>query len=168
MSASRVANSETFNVSTPSPREIRLTRLFDAPRLLVWDVLHNAEHIRHWWGALGEGYSVPVCEIDFRVGGKWRFINQTAKGERAEFYGEYFEIDAPGRVVSSEVFAPFPESPSRVTTVLTEEDSKTRITLTAEYPSPEVRDMVLGTGMERGAALSYDQIEVIAARLAGN
>jgi uncharacterized protein YndB with AHSA1/START domain len=162
MPASPAANSGTFTVTTPSDREIRMTRLFDAPRALVFEAMTRPEHIKHWWGNLGAGYSVPVCEVDFRVGGKWRFVNQTPSGESAGFYGEYREIAPPDRVVFTEFFEPFPDTESVVTAVLTDEDGKTRLTATVAYPSREVRDMVKATGMERGAALSYDRLEDVA------
>src|SRR5829696_8665034 len=159
MAASRVANSGTFKVTTPSDTEIHFTRLFDAPRHLVFEAMTKPEHIKRWWGNLGEGYSVPVCEVDLRPGGKWRFVNQTPRGESAAFYGEYREVAPPDRVVFTEFFEPFPDTESVVTAVLTEEDGKTRLTATVAYPSREVRDMVKATGMERGAALSYDRLE---------
>ncbi len=158
MIASATANRESYEVSTPSEQEIRLTRLFDAPRQLVFEAMTKPEHIRRWWGNLGEGYSVPVCEVDFRVGGKWRFVNRHAKGD-AVFYGEYLEISAPSKVVFTEIFEPFPESVSVVTSILSEEGGKTRLTATVRYPSLAVRDMVLGTGMARGAGVSYDRLE---------
>jgi uncharacterized protein YndB with AHSA1/START domain len=165
MAVKSVANSETFKVTTPSDREIRLTRLFDAPRELVFEAMSKPEHIRQWWGNLGEGYSVPICEVDLRVGGAWRFANRTPKGEMAVFYGVYREIAPPERVVFTEIFEPFPDAESVVTAVLTPENGKTRFTATCLYPSLEVRDMVLQTGMEKGAALSYDRLEEVAARL---
>jgi uncharacterized protein YndB with AHSA1/START domain len=164
MPVGSAANSDTFTVTTPSDREIQLTRLFDAPRHLVWEAMNKPEHIKRWWGRLGEGYSVPVCEVDLRPGGKWRFVNRHPKGE-AEFYGEYREIVPPERVVFTEIFAPFPDSGSLVTAVLTEENDKTRLTVTAQYPSLEVRDMVIGTGMAKGAAASYDRLEEVASEL---
>jgi uncharacterized protein YndB with AHSA1/START domain len=141
-----------------------MTRLFNAPRQLVFDAMSKPEHVRQWWGQLGEGYSVPVCEIDFRVGGGWRFVNRHPKGE-AVFYGEYREIAPPGRVVFTEIYEPFPEAVSVVTSELTEESGKTRLTVTARYPSRAVRDLVLGTGMERGAAASYDRLEDLVEKL---
>ena len=164
MPVSSAANSDTFTVTTPSEREIRMTRLFNAPRHLVWEAMSKPEHIKRWWGCLGKGYSVPVCEVDLRPGGKWRFVNRHPKGE-AEFYGEYREIVPPERVVFTEIFAPFPDAGSLVTAVLTEENDKTRLTVTAQYPSLEVRDMVIGTGMAKGAAASYDRLEEVAAEL---
>ena len=165
MAVSSVANSETFAVSTPSDSEIRMTRLFDAPRHLVFEAMSKPEHIKRWWGCLGEGYSVPVCEVDLRPGGRWRFVNRTPTGETAAFYGVYREIVPPERVVFTEIFEPFPDSPSVVTSVLSEENGKTRMTVTCLYPSVDVRDMVLKTGMERGAAISYDRLEEVALEL---
>jgi uncharacterized protein YndB with AHSA1/START domain len=159
MAASTVSNSDTFKVTTPSDREIVLTRLFDAPRRLVFDAtMTKAEHVRRWWGILDDRYSVTVCEIDLRPGGAWRFVGRGPAGEVA-FYGVYREIAAPERLVYTEIFEPFPDVESVVTQILTEERGKTRLTVTALYPSLEVRDSVLKTGMERGAALSYDRLE---------
>jgi uncharacterized protein YndB with AHSA1/START domain len=170
MVASSVANSGTFKVTLPSDREIRLTRLFDAPRALVFEAMTKPEHIRRWWGILDERYSVPVCEVDLRVGGAWRFTSRGpgARGEMGEvtFYGEYLEIDAPDRVVYTEIYAPFPDAPSVVTAILTEEQGKTRLTVTASYPSKDVRDFVVKTGMEKGAAISYDRLEEVASQIA--
>jgi uncharacterized protein YndB with AHSA1/START domain len=160
------ANSDSFKVTTPSDDEIRLTRLFDAPRALVFDAMTKPEHVKQWWGRLGEGYSVPVCEIDLRPGGAWRFVNRHPKGE-AVFYGEYVEVVRPDRLVFTEIFADFPDSPSVVTSVFTEEDGKTRLTATVRYPSKDVRDMVMATGMARGAGISYDRLEELVATLRG-
>src|SRR6187455_2762290 len=118
-----VANKDSFQVTTPSDKVIRMTRVFDAPRQLVFEVMSKPEHVKRWWGQLGEGYSVPVCEIDLRVGGKWRFVNRHPKGD-AEFYGVYREIDAPGRIVFTEIYAPFPDAESVVTATLTDENGK--------------------------------------------
>lgn len=164
MVASHAANKATFKVTTPSEQQIVMTRLFNAPRRLVFEAMSKPEHVRRWWGNLGDGYSVPVCEIDFRVGGKWRFVNRHPKGEAA-FYGEYREIDAPGRIVFTEIFEPFPDAESVVTGVLTEENGQTLLTATCEYPSSEVRDIVAGTGMEKGAAISYDRLDDLVTEL---
>jgi uncharacterized protein YndB with AHSA1/START domain len=158
MVAKPTANSHTFEATLPSDREIRMTRLFNAPRQLVFEAMNKPEHIRRWWGILDEHHSVVVCEIDFRPGGKWRFTGRGPQGD-VTFYGEYREIEAPGRIVFTEIFEPYPDAPSVVTAVLTEENGKTRLTVTAEYISREVRDMVVSTGMEKGAAISYDRLE---------
>ena len=151
-------NSDTFKVTTPGDTEIHMTRLFDAPRDLVFEAMSRPEHVRRWWGALGEGYSVPVCEIDLRVGGSWRFVNRHPKGEAA-FHGEYQEIVPPSRVVFTEIFEEFPDVVSVVTTDLIDENGKTRMNVAVRYPSRDVRDMVVASGMARGAGLSYDRLE---------
>ena len=160
MAVSRAAaNSHTFEVSTPSDREIRLTRIFDAPRSLVWEAMTRPDHVKRWWGVLNDKHSVAVCEIDLRVGGAWRFVGRGPEGNYPAFYGIYREIVPPERLVFTELFEPYPDSGSVVTTEFTDEQGKTRMTVTALYPSLEVRDMVIGTGMAKGAATSYDRLE---------
>ena len=110
---------------------------------------------------------IPRSAIDFRPGGKWRFVGRTPKGDIPAFYGEFREIVPPERIVQTECFEPFPDAPAVNTTVLTEENGKTRVTVTSVYPSKDVRDMVLKTGMEKGAAVSYDRLEDVARELAG-
>ena len=166
MAAGIVANSDTFKATTPSDREIVLTRLFDAPRRLVFEAMTKPEHVKRWWGCLDERYSVPVCEIDLRPGGKWRFIGRGPQGEYG-FHGVYREIVVPERVVFTEIYDPFPDAESVVTSVLTEEGGKTRLTATCVYPSRDVRDMVLQSGMTRGAGISYDRLEELVQELKG-
>ena len=166
MITSRAANSDSFTVTTPSEQEIRMTRLFDAPCELVFEAMTRPEHVRQWWGCLGDGYSVPVCEIDLRVGGPWRFVNRHPKGEAA-FHGEYTEIAPPSRLVFTEIFEEFPDTVSVVSTDFVDEGGKTRMTVSVRYPSREVRDIVLSTGMAKGAAISYDRLEDLVIALRG-
>ena len=167
MLASRaVANSHSFKVSLPSDTEIQMSRLFDAPRRLVFEAMTTPEHVKEWWGRLGDGYWVPVCEIDLRVGGTWRFVNKHPKGEAA-FHGEYLEIGPHSRLAFTEIFEEFPDGVSWVTADLTEEAGKTRMSVTCRYESKDVRDMVKSTGMEKGAAISYDRLEEVARSLQG-
>jgi uncharacterized protein YndB with AHSA1/START domain len=164
MAVGSAANSGTFRATTPSDREIRLTRLFDAPRELVWEAMSKPEHVRRWWGILSDEYSVTACEIDLRPGGKWRFVGRGPRGEYA-FSGVYREVSPPERVVFTEIFEPHFDAGSVVTSVLSDENGKTRLTVTVLYPSKEVRDMVIGTGMEKGAAISYDRLEDVVQEL---
>ena len=166
MLASRAVNSDTFKVTLPSETEIRLSRTFDAPSRLVFEAMTKPEHVRQWWGRLGDGYDVPVCEIDLRVGGTWRFVNKHPKGEAA-FHGEYLEIVPHSRLAFTEIFEDFPDSVSWVTTDLVEQSGKTQMSVTARYESKEVRDFVKSTGMEKGAAISYDQLENLVRSLMG-
>jgi len=158
------ANSSSFKVTTPSDTEIEMGRLFDAPPALVFEVMTRPEHVQQWWGQLGEGYSVTTCEIDLRVGGAWRFVNKHPRGE-VEFHGRYREISPPDRLVFTEIFAQYPDVESVVTTTLTAEGGKTRMRVVVRYPSQEVRDIVMKSGMEHGARASYDRFEDLLARL---
>ena len=158
MAVNIVANSDTFKVSTPADREIVLTRLFDAPRRLVFDAMTRPEHVKRWWGILDDRYSLTVCDIDLRPGGAWRWVGRGPQGEFA-FHGVYREIAAPDRLVFTEIYDPFPDVESVVTQIVTEEGGTTRLTVTALYPSLEVRDSVLKTGMARGAGISYDRLD---------
>src|SRR5687767_14595649 len=167
MLASRAAaNSNSFKVSLPSDTEIQMSRLFDAPRRLVFEAMTQPEHVKEWWGRLGEGYSVPVCEIDLRVGGAWRFVNKHPNGEAA-FHGEYLEIVPYSRLAFTEIFEEFPDGVSWVTADLVDEGGKTRMSATVRYQSKDVRDMVMSTGMANGAAISYDRLEDLVIRLQG-
>jgi uncharacterized protein YndB with AHSA1/START domain len=165
MTGSRAANSHTFQVTTPTPRTIVMTRRFDAPRQLVFDAMTKPEHVRKWWGVIDDTYSVAACEIDLRVGGRWRFVGRGPHGDVSEFYGEYKEIAPPALLVYTEVFAEFPDVPSLITTEFTEQGGQTHVRITCEYPSQDVRDMVVGTGMETGAAISYDRLEDLVVEL---
>jgi uncharacterized protein YndB with AHSA1/START domain len=150
----------TLSVTLPSENEVLMTRTFNAPRELVWKAMTTPEHVRNWYG--WRDSTMPVCEMDTTVGGRWRFVSRLADGREVEFYGVYREIVPPERVVYTEIFAPFPAVESVVTTIFTEEDGVTTYACRVYYPSKEVRDMVLATGMEKGAAVSLDRLaEVI-------
>jgi uncharacterized protein YndB with AHSA1/START domain len=165
MLARPAANKDTFTVTTPSDTEVRMTRLFNAPPALLWEAMTKPEHIKKWWGNLGDGYSVPVCEVDLRVGGKWRFVNKHPQGEAA-FNGVYREIDAPSHIVFTEIYEPFPDAESVVSSEYTDEGGKTRMVATIRYPSKDIRDMVMSTGMADGAGMSYDRLDDLATELA--
>jgi uncharacterized protein YndB with AHSA1/START domain len=94
------ANSDATTYTTPSDRELVMTRVFDAPRRLVWEALTSAEHLQHWM--LGrEGWTMPVCEADLRPGGAWHFVWRQSDGTEIEMRGEYREIEPPERLVST-------------------------------------------------------------------
>src|ERR1700754_2115217 len=97
MVGSGARNSDTYQVTTPSENEISMTRLFNAPREVVFEAKTKPEHVKEWWGRLGEGYSVPVCEIDLRVGGKWGFVSRHPRGGGG-FHGGCRGVGSAGRV----------------------------------------------------------------------
>ena len=153
-------NTGTLKVTTPSDREIVLTRVFNAPRQLVWDAFTKPELLKRWFGP--RGWSLVVCEVDLRVGGGFRFMLRGPGGQNMGMSGVYREIAAPERSVHMESFDDYPGE-SQVTAVFAEQEGRTSLTATVLYPSKEVRDIVIQTGMEHGAAESYDKLaEVLA------
>ena len=148
-------NTGTLKVTTPSDCEIVLTRVFDAPRQLVFDAISKPELLKRWFGP--HGHSLVVCEVDFRVGGAWRFVLEDPDGRHMGMSGVYQEIVPGERTVHTEAFDDYPGD-SVVTTVLTEQDGKTTLTGTVRYESREVRDAVVASGMEHGAAETYDRL----------
>lgn len=114
---------------TASGREIRVTRVFEAPRHLVFEAMTRPQHLRQWLGCPREGDSVVFCDIDLRPGGAWRFVNRQPKGDLA-FSGVYREIAPPERLVFTEVVDDCPGTEKVVTAELTEEGGGTRLTVT--------------------------------------
>ena len=149
-------NPSTLQVTTPSEREVVMTRIFDAPRRLVWEAWTNPVHLPRWM--LGpEGWTMPVCDLDLRPGGAWHFVWRRSDGTEMEMRGVYREIAAPERLVSTESWGgDWPET--LITLILSEQDGKTTITQTILYPSKEARDAALKTGMKDGISESFDRL----------
>ena len=152
-------SAETLQVTAPGEREIVMTRGFDAPRQLVFDAHTKPELIKRW--LLGPpGWSMPVCEIDLRVGGKYRYVwRHDRNGNEMGMGGLYREIVAPERIVNTERFdeAWYPGEALN-TLVLVETGGRTTLTQTVRYQSREARDAVLKSGMESGVAASYERL----------
>jgi uncharacterized protein YndB with AHSA1/START domain len=162
------SSSDKLTVTTPSDREIVMTRVFDAPRDLVFEAHTSCEHMSNWWGP--RKYDIASCEIDFRPGGKWRIVHR-APGEEYGFHGEFREIVPPERITWTFEFEGAPGQVSVETLTLEEHDGKTTITATSVYDSVEARDAMIESGMESGAAESYDRLDeyldVLKGRAAG-
>jgi uncharacterized protein YndB with AHSA1/START domain len=148
-------NTGTLKVTTPTDREIVMTRVFDAPRHLVFDAFTKPELLKRWFGP--RGWSLVVCEVDLKVGGAFRFVLRSPDGKDMGMRGVYSEIVPPERSVHMESFDDYPGE-SQVTGVYVEQGGKTTLTATVLYPSQEVRDAVIKSGMEHGAAESYDKL----------
>jgi uncharacterized protein YndB with AHSA1/START domain len=148
-------NTGTLKIATPTEREIVMTRVFDAPRTLVFEALTKPELLKRWFGPR----SCPLVhsEIDLTVGGSWRSILRDPDGREMGMRGVYQEIVPPERLVSTESFDDFPGE-SLNTLSLSEQNGKTTLTITILYPSQQVRDAVINSGMEHGAAESYDRL----------
>jgi uncharacterized protein YndB with AHSA1/START domain len=141
----------------PSEREILITRTFHAPASIVFEAVTKPEHVRRWWAPKTRGEMI-TCEVDFRVGGKWRYTMRANRGFEVGFSGSFLEIEAPTKVVQTEIFDPFPDAVSTVTMQLREAGGDTTLTVRSLYPSREVRDQVIASSMEDGMRESYRQL----------
>jgi uncharacterized protein YndB with AHSA1/START domain len=148
-------NTGTLTVTLPSDREIALTRVFSAPRQLVYDAFSKREILKRWFGP--RGWSLVTCEVSAHVGGGFRFVLRAPDGREVGLRGVYHELSPPERSIHTESFDDFPGE-SRVTLVLAEQAGRTTLVATILYPSKEVRDAVIESGMEHGAAESYDKL----------
>jgi uncharacterized protein YndB with AHSA1/START domain len=152
-------NTDNLKLATRGDREILMTRVFDAPRRMVFDAFTKPELVKQW--LLGPpGWTMPVCDIDLRVGGSYRYVwRNTTDGNEMGMGGVYREIAAPERIVATEKFdeAWYPGE-AVGTLVLSERGGKTTVTQTVLYQSPEARDAVLKSGMEKGVSASYDRL----------
>lgn len=158
-----VKNAGKLQVTTPSDREIAMTRVFDAPRSMVFDAWTKPELIKRWLGAL-EGWTFVVCEVDLKVGGKYRYAWRGPDGEEMAMGGVFREIVRLERLVCTEKFDESWYAGDAVdTTVFVEKGGKTTVTTTVLYQSKEVRDGVLKSPAVSGVGKSYDKLaEVLA------
>ena len=158
-----MTNTATLQITTPTEREIVMTRVFDAPRRLVFDAHTKPELVRRW--LLGPpGWSMPVCEIDLRVGGTYRYVWRNDHGTEMGMGGVFREIVPPERLVATEAFdESWYPGEALDTTVLVEQDGRTTLTLTVLYESREARDAALKSDMERGVNASYDRLAALLA-----
>jgi uncharacterized protein YndB with AHSA1/START domain len=150
-------SASTTTLTMVSDEEIAISRAFDAPRQLVFEAHTKPEHVTQW--LLGpEGWMMPVCEIDLRPGGSWRFAWQHADGRKLEMTGVYREIVPPERIVNTERWGPeWPETVN--TTLFTEKDGRTTVTQMVRYVSKDARDAALATGMMSGVERSYELLD---------
>jgi uncharacterized protein YndB with AHSA1/START domain len=164
-----VTSSKTAKVTLPTDEQILITRDFDAPRHLVYKAFTTPELVRRWWSAKrGE---VTVCEIDLRIGGKWRYVMVADEGFEVGFHGEYREIVPNERIVSTEVFEGLPEGVSEAdaatvnTATFTERDGRTTLTILVQATSKVSRDAIIESGMEAGLQDAMDLLEEVAVSL---
>ncbi len=144
-------------LTLPNDTQILVTREFDAPRHLVYRAWTTPELVRRWWHAKrGE---MTVAEIDLRVGGRWRYAMVMPTGDEVAFHGAYREIVPDERLVSTEVFEGAPDHEALTTLTFGDDGERTLVSLLVDHGSREVRDMVLGTGMEDGLQDALDLLE---------
>ncbi len=159
-------NPGALKVTAQGDREIVMSRVFDAPARLVFDAHTKPELVKRW--LLGpSGWSMPVCEIDLKVGGKYRYVwRRDLDGKEMKMGGVFREIVPPARIVHTEKFDdPWYPGEALITTVLVEGAGGTTLTQTMLFASREARDGVLKSGMERGVAVSFDRLDNILAEM---
>jgi len=148
----------TLKVTTPTDREIAMTRVFDAPRSLVFEAYTTPELLKRWLG-VHQGWSLAVCEIDLRVGGTYRYVWRGPDGTEMGMRGVYREVKPPERIVATEAFDQSWYPGEAVGTItLVEQGGRTTLTMTVRYESREARDAVLKSPMDQGVAAGFDQL----------
>ncbi len=159
------ATSGTAVLTLPSDTEILMVREFDAPRELVYKAYTTPELVKRWWA--GKRGNVTIAEIDLRVGGQWRYVLVADAGYEVAFHGEYHEIVPNEKLVNTEIFEGAPEAGAAVVTCTFEDlgDGRTRLHMLTSVDTKQVRDMIIGTGMESGAQEGLDILEQIAIEL---
>jgi uncharacterized protein YndB with AHSA1/START domain len=161
-----MGSSGTAKVTLPTDTQILITREFDAPKHLVYKAWTTPELIKRWWS--GHHGTVTSAEVDLRVGGRWRYVMHANSGFEVAFHGEYREIVTNARIVATEVFEGMPvaeEAAPVSTNTFAEKDGRTTLTILAEHPSREIRDMVINSGMEAGMQEQMDLLEQVAVSL---
>lgn len=153
-------SSNRLVVTLPSDREILLTRVFNAPRALVFETFTKPEHLRRWFGP--RGHILTVCEIDFRPGGSFHYVLRGPDGCEMEMRGDIREIEPPIRVVQTESYN-IPgigwTPPSVNTMTLDERNGETTLIVRVVHVSKQARDAHVGSGMEVGAGETFDRLE---------
>ena len=157
------ATKGSAKVTLPADDQILIEREFAAPAALVWRAVTEPELVRRWWpGGRGE---MTECTIDLRVGGAWKYAMTVPDYGDVVFYGEYLEIVPHERIVSTEVFAPFPDDGSTNTMTLEPRGDVTVLRTLVQHQTAEARDMHINSGMEGGMQDSFDLLEQVAISL---
>jgi uncharacterized protein YndB with AHSA1/START domain len=156
-------NDATLSLTFPTEKELLIKRTFDAPRQLVFEAITQPEHVRRWYGP--SYLTLTVCEIDLRVGGKWRYVLQAPDGSEHAFSGEYLEIAPPERLVCTEWYEAIPGAEYVATVTLEEQEGKTILTNLLRYKSQEHRDGHIGSGMEAGMRETYLRLDQLLAEM---
>lgn len=154
------------SIEIKAPRELIMTRKFAAPRDLVWEAMSKPEYVKRWYGLAI--LTLTVCEIDLRVGGRWRFVLRAPDGSEHGFTGEYLQIQAPEKIVHTENYEPLgPGHEIRVTTTFAESEGVTTMSAVLLYQSEADRDAHLQSGMAAGANESHDRLAGVLTELMG-
>jgi uncharacterized protein YndB with AHSA1/START domain len=155
---------KTEFVIEPGKQELRVTRVFDAPRKLVFQAFTNPQHISQWWGP--RNLTTLVDKMDVKAGGVWRFINRDQQGNEFAFYGVYHAIVSPERIVQTFEYEGTPGHVMLETDLFEAlPDSKTRFTATSVFQSVADRDEMVSAGMQEGSTQTWDRFDELLATL---
>jgi uncharacterized protein YndB with AHSA1/START domain len=152
-----------LTVSTPSDCEVLMLREFDAPPELVFRAWTEPALLSRWMTG-PPGWAMPVCELDLREGGAWHFVWRHPDGREVSLHGQYLQIDAPQRLVASEICrADQPASTN--TLILSDDGENTQALLKISYASKAARDAALNAGASDGMAARYEGLAALLAAL---
>lgn len=152
-------------IAEPGKTSFSTRRVVDAPRELVFDMFTRPEHLSRWMGP--PSLVMVSCEIDLRVGGKYRSVYRTPDGKEVGFSGEFREIERPGRIVRTFVYEPMPDKEALETLLLEERERRTTITTITEHKTVADRDGHVSSGVESGMAEGYARLDALLASLQG-
>ena len=156
-----MTNGSSLTITTPSDREVAFTRVFNAPRRLVFETYTKCEYLRKWLGVM-PGWSWDVCKVDLKVGGSYRYVWRNENGTEMGMGGVFREIVTNERIVATEKFdEAWYEGEALDTTTFVESQGKTTLTVLVQYGSKEIRDTVLESGASDGMSSGFDHLEVL-------
>ena len=155
-------HSQRATITTPTAREIRIERVFDAPRDRVFALYTDPKRIPEWWGP--HGTTTVVDQMDVRPGGSWRFVSRSPDGETA-FRGTYREVTAPERIVQTFEWEGMPGHVCVETATFEDLGDRTKVTTTSLFHTPEERDGMLASGMEKGLNETYARLDELLAKV---
>ena len=151
-----------LTITTPGDRDIVVVREFDAPRDLVWLCYSKPELLRRWYGL--PDWTMTVCEMDFRVGGKWRYVTRSPNGYQMGSSGLFTAIAAPERIEQTEYYDDdWTKGGSENVVVFTETDGHTTVTTTVTYSSPEARAAAAASPMAEGMEIGFKRLDAVLA-----
>ncbi|HEY1552008.1 MAG TPA: SRPBCC family protein [Kofleriaceae bacterium] len=166
MLAKAANQSDSFTVERRSDVELVVARVFDAPARIVYAAFTKPEHMKRWWAPKAFGAIMYDCEIDLRVGGKYRYVFGKAGEPKMAFTGEFTEVVPNAKIVATQLFEQMPQAGiATITTTFVETNGATRLELVQHFPSKQALDGAIATGMTEGMKHTFGQLAELCAEL---
>jgi uncharacterized protein YndB with AHSA1/START domain len=147
-------------MTLPGDCEVRITRLFAAPRERIFECYTEAEWLKRWLGP--EGWDFAICDNNPVAGGRYRWLWRNAQGQELGMHGEYLKIARPAEILRTEIFEQDPDRNQTIGwLVLEQKDGGTLVTTSTLFPTPAARDAALAAGMVRGVTASFDRLDLL-------